>query len=266
MNVMNAIVSNLMAQTNKLTEAYFLLQNSFSPAFTWLFLAFTAIGLLFVLKFAVSLFWLSYVDHFLSGINLKKRFGSKQKYALITGSTDGIGKEFAMQFAKLGINVVLVSRTERKLKAVAAEISEKYPSIDVKYLAIDFSKASPEDYQEIKNLASRIPISILVNNVAMNHDIPTPFVEESTEVLDNIVNVNIGATLKVTQALLRNMVDRKEGLIINIGSFAGMVPTPFLQTYSGSKAFLKFWSLALADEVRPFNVHVEHLNTYFVVR
>jgi 17beta-estradiol 17-dehydrogenase / very-long-chain 3-oxoacyl-CoA reductase len=61
------------------------------------------------------------------------------------------------------------------------------------------------------------------------------------------------------------MCCRGSGLILNVGSFAGMIPTPFLQTYSGSKAFLSTWSEALAQEVRPHGVHVEHLNTYFVV-
>lgn len=139
------------------------------------------------------------------------------------------------------------------------------PDVDVQYKAIDFSRVSERDYDALSELARQLPISILVNNVAMNHSIPTPFIEENQQVIDNIINVNIAATLRVTRCMLPPMVERKEGVVINIGSFAGAVPTPFLQTYSGSKAFLKNWSIALGAELAPQGVHVEHLNTYFVV-
>lgn len=57
----------------------------------------------------------------------------------------------------------------------------------------------------------------------------------------------------------------KRGLILNIGSFAGAVPSPMLATYSGSKAFLATFTSALAEEVAKDNITVEHVNTYFVV-
>lgn len=61
-------------------------------------------------------------------------------------------------------------------------------------------------------------------------------------------------------------VNRKRGLILNVGSFAGAIPSPMLATYSGTKAFLATFTSALAEEVRKDNIVVEHLNTYFVVR
>ena len=63
-----------------------------------------------------------------------------------------------------------------------------------------------------------------------------------------------------------NLDHRKRGLIFNVGSFAGAVPSPMLATYSGTKAFLSTFSSALGEEVRKDNITVEHLNTYFVVR
>ena len=60
-------------------------------------------------------------------------------------------------------------------------------------------------------------------------------------------------------------VSRKRGLILNIGSFAGSVPSPMLATYSGTKAFLATFTSALAEEVQQHNITVEHVNTYFVV-
>jgi NAD(P)-dependent dehydrogenase (short-subunit alcohol dehydrogenase family) len=58
---------------------------------------------------------------------------------------------------------------------------------------------------------------------------------------------------------------RKRGLVLNIGSFAGAVPSPMLATYSRTKAFLATFTSALAEEVRAHNIVVEHVNTYFVV-
>jgi len=63
-----------------------------------------------------------------------------------------------------------------------------------------------------------------------------------------------------------NVGSRKQGLILNIGSMAGAVPSPMLATYSGTKAFLSTFSSAIGEEVRKHNIVVEHVNTYFVVR
>ncbi len=104
-----------------------------------------------------------------------------------------------------------------------------------------------------------------MNNAGTNHSIPTPFVEESVGTLEAIVKVNVWSVLRLTHLVLPQMMDRHRGLVLNVGSFAGALPTPFLQTYAGSKAMLRNWSESLAAEVKPNSVHVELLNTYFVV-
>lgn len=74
------------------------------------------------------------------------------------------------------------------------------------------------------------------------------------------------AALKVTKIVVPGMVSRKRGLILNVGSFASLIPSPLLAVYSGSKAFLSTWSQALGSELKGTGVEVELLNTYFVVR
>jgi len=93
---------------------------------------------------------------------------------------------------------------------------------------------------------------------------PTPFMEESVELIDNIVTVNISATMTMTRLALTQMLERKKGLVINIGSLSGQVPSAYLSVYAASKAYLRSWSQAVAMEVKSEGVHVEHLNTYFV--
>ena len=72
--------------------------------------------------------------------------------------------------------------------------------------------------------------------------------------------------MSVPQIVLLTSLCSKRGLILNIGSFAGSVPSPMLATYSGTKAFLSTFTSALAEEVTKDNITVEHVNTYFVVR
>jgi short-subunit dehydrogenase len=71
--------------------------------------------------------------------------------------------------------------------------------------------------------------------------------------------------MKVTKLVIPGMVSRKRGLILTVGSFASLIPSPLLAVYSGSKAFLSTWSQALGRELKGTGVEVELLNTYFVV-
>ncbi|KAG0365228.1 hypothetical protein BC939DRAFT_471188 [Gamsiella multidivaricata] len=218
---------------------------------------------------AIALKTLSFLkvlaDVFLrSGINVKKYGAGRGGWAVITGATDGIGKEFAFQLASKKLNIVLVSRTESKLRAIAEELEQKY-SVETKHYAMDFTKGSEADYKALEQLLSSIEVTVLVNNVGTNHEIPTPFEQETDKIIHDIIEVNVKAAMKLTKIVVPQMVARKNGLIINLGSFAGLVPTPFLSVYSGSKAFLSSWSQAIGAELAPKGIHVQNVNTYFVV-
>ncbi|KAI3644481.1 hypothetical protein MP228_010645 [Amoeboaphelidium protococcarum] len=245
--------------------------NDFVHKNAHLIYALTGIGFLFAVKLLLSLLVAVYDVFVASGVNVKAKYGGADHYALITGSTDGIGKEYALQLAKRGLNIILVSRTHSKLDAVAEEIKRASPSAEVVTEAIDFSKITEKNWKSLDQLSAKYKITVLVNNVAMNHGIPTPFAEEEQSVIDNILRVNCDATLRITKSVLNGMIQRsqakqvKNALILNIGSFAGLIPTAYLQTYSATKSFLKTFSVALAQEVKQYGIHVEHHNTYFVV-
>ena len=70
----------------------------------------------------------------------------------------------------------------------------------------------------------------------------------------------------MTKLVLPGMIARKKGLVLTVGSFAGLVPSPLLAVYSASKAFVSTWSQALGSELEGSGVTVQVLNTYFVVR
>jgi 17beta-estradiol 17-dehydrogenase / very-long-chain 3-oxoacyl-CoA reductase len=184
---------------------------------------------------------------------------------LITGASDGIGKEFALSLAAKGYNLLLVSRTASKLESLSTEITTKYgPKVSIKTLAMDFSQNQDSDYASLKKLIDGLDISILVNNVGLSHSIPVPFVETPHKEMTDIIMINCMATLRVTQLITPGMISRKRGLILTMASFGGAFPTPLLATYSGSKAFLQQWSTALGSELEPLGVRVQCVQSHLI--
>lgn len=192
------------------------------------------------------------------------KFGKKGTWAVVTGASDGIGKEYALQLAAKGFNIVLVSRTQSKLDALAKEIESKYTSIKTKTLAMDFAQSKDSDFNSLRSLVSDLEVSVLVNNVGLSHDIPVPFIETAEQELKDIITINCTGTLRVTQIIAPGMAQRKHGLILNMASFGGVLPTPLLATYSGSKAFVQYWSTALGSELKPHGVHVQCVQSYLI--
>ncbi|KAF1812069.1 estradiol 17-beta-dehydrogenase 12-B [Eremomyces bilateralis CBS 781.70] len=224
---------------------------------------FAVIGLVYISAKILSYLRLLGDLFILPGTSLRT-FGPKGSWAVITGASDGIGKEFANQLAKAGFNVFLVSRTKSKLDDLATDIARTY-NVQTATLAIDFSAATDADYRALAAQAAPLDVAILVNNVGQSHSIPVPFIETDRDELENIININCHATLRVTQALTPAMVQRKRGLILTMASFAGVFPTPLLATYSGSKAFLQAWSAALGAELAPAGVTVQCVQSHLVV-
>ncbi|KAI8622486.1 3-ketoacyl-CoA reductase [Chytriomyces sp. MP71] len=193
-----------------------------------------------------------------------KEFGTEKvgKWAVVTGASDGIGREFVLQLASQGLKVLLISRNQSKLDAVASEAKT-----ECKTLSFDFASASADDYARLAKVVEGLDggVAVLINNVGVNHEFPVPFLDETTKTADSIVEVNILAQMRITRIVAPLMVSAKKGLIVNIGSLAGIVPSGYLSVYSASKSFLRFWSIALAKELAPSNVHVEHMRAFFVV-
>ncbi|KAL7934302.1 hypothetical protein V8C35DRAFT_302239 [Trichoderma chlorosporum] len=193
----------------------------------------------------------------LPGTNLRK-YGKPGTWAVVTGASDGIGKEFAIQLAAKGFNLVLISRTQSKLDTMAKDLEQKFTGkgLQVKTLAMDYAQDNDTDYDRMRELVQDLDVGILVNNVGQSHSMPVPFLETPKEELQNIVTINCLGTLKTTQVVAPILQKRKRGLILTMGSFGGWTPTPLLATYSGSKAFLQQWSNALSAELSDDNVDV----------
>lgn len=169
-----------------------------------------------------------------------------------------MGKEYANQLAAKGFNLVLVSRTLSKLETLSKEIEGKFADkkIQVKTLAMDFSEDDDDNYEALSELLSGLDVGILINNVGQSHNMPVKFLDCTQEEMQNIITINCTGTLKVTKVVAPILKQRRNGLILTMGSTAGWSPTPLLATYSGSKAFLQYWSSSLAEELKDDNVDV----------
>ncbi|KAI7362380.1 Very-long-chain 3-oxoacyl-CoA [Hortaea werneckii] len=223
---------------------------------------FAFIGVLW-LSLKIFSFWRLVASLFvLPGTSLSK-FGKKGTWALVTGASDGIGKEYALQLAQKGYNILLVSRTQSKLDSLSTEI-QRLCNVQTKCFAMDFAANNDSDYTKLRSMVDELDVSILVNNVGLSHSIPVPFAETDEKEMKDIITINCTGTLRVTQLVLPGMVKRKAGLILTMASFGGLLPTPLLATYSGSKAFLQQWSSALGSEVAPHGIKVQLVQSYLV--
>lgn len=173
--------------------------------------------------------------------------------ALITGGTSGIGLELAKLFAADGYNLVMAARNEEDLANTAAELREKH-QIQVYTIAKDLIRRECpfEIYDEIKSKAIRI--DVLVNNAAQGQY--GKFMDtDITRDLD-LIQLNIGAYITMTKLFLKDMMARREGRVLNVGSIAGEAPGPWQAVYHGTKAFVNSWSAALAQELKETGITV----------
>jgi short-subunit dehydrogenase len=179
-----------------------------------------------------------------------------EKYALITGATSGIGYELAKLFAKDQYNLVIVARNEKELNNCSNEMKQQY-GVNVITIAKDlFKRESPfEVYDEVK--ARGLQIDVLVNDAGQGQYGEFKDTDINREL--DIIQLNIGAYITLTKCFLREMVDRKEGKILNVASIAGKMPGPYQSVYHGTKAFVQSWSEALRSELKDSGVTVTSL-------
>ncbi|XP_037048376.1 very-long-chain 3-oxoacyl-CoA reductase-like [Bradysia coprophila] len=194
---------------------------------------------------------------FLEPINLR-HYGD---WALVTGATDGIGKQYARSLAKRGFNIVLVSRTLSKLESVAKEISENF-NVQTQVIAVDFL-SGPEIYDQIKQQIAGKEIGVLINNVGMFHTAPDYFlnIPDREKLIQDIIKCNITSVPMMCSIILPQMVQRKSGLIINISSLASVAPGACLTLYAASKAYVTKFSNDLGAEYGDQGINVQVLVT-----
>src|ERR1700710_377790 len=172
---------------------------------------------------------------------------NNQKTALITGGTSGIGKELAKLFAQDQYNLVIVARNQQELDSTANEL-ERF-GVQVKTIAKDLSKM-----EEAKALCEEVnqQTDFLVNDAGQG--VYGLFQDNKFERELDIVHLNICATVILTKHFLKEMISRREGRILNLGSVAGKLPGPWQAVYHATKAFVLSFTTAVREEVKDSGV------------
>jgi NAD(P)-dependent dehydrogenase (short-subunit alcohol dehydrogenase family) len=185
----------------------------------------------------------------------------KGKIALITGSTRGIGKEFAMGFAREGADIIVNGRNLEKATGVAKEIE----SLGVRSLAIHGDVSSSQDVTRMVEETIRQwgRIDILVNNAGIN-----PFILEAEKIKeegwDQVLDVNLKGVFLCCQAVGKKMIQQGGGKIINISSTAGILGEQGFLPYSVSKAGVTVLTRILAYEWSRHNILINAIAPGFV--
>ena len=218
------------------------------------------LGWVVVLRFAYDVVSGIY-NRFLRAPKDLKKYG---KWALVTGATDGIGKAYAFELAKRGLNIVLVSRTESKLKDVEKELREKYTNTEVMYVAADMGNITPEVREKLEKVVNTVDLGVLVNNVGVSYNYPMYYHELSDAAVKSLVDLNVHATNTMTRIALPKMVENKRGAIVNISSAAGDFTNPLLSGYNGAKSGITHQTASLAAEYASKGVHFQAQTPLFV--
>lgn len=173
--------------------------------------------------------------------------------ALITGASGGIGEAFARRLAADGWDLFLVARRSEILSALCSEL-EKNHSIQAFAFAADLSENDGPHrvFDETKSLG--IEIDLLINNAGFGSMGDLTDLDPGREA--EMIRLNAAAVTELTARFLPQMRQRRSGTIINVSSTAGAQPIPFMATYAATKAFVTSFTEAVAEESRPFGIHV----------
>jgi 17beta-estradiol 17-dehydrogenase / very-long-chain 3-oxoacyl-CoA reductase len=187
--------------------------------------------------------------------NLSK-YGS---YAIVTGATDGIGKAIAIELAKKRINLVLISRTESKLRDLADEIEKKY-SVKTKVIPVDFGRFDEQTQETVRQAISDLDVGILVNNVGQSYPYPMYEHEVTDQLRSELVALNVESTYRMSRIVMPLFLAKKskqKGAIINISSMASHLSLPLLAHYAATKGYIEKLSVAMHHEYKKQGIDVQ---------
>src|SRR5712692_5843292 len=167
--------------------------------------------------------------------------------SLVTGASSGIGMAFARRLAARGDDLVVVARSEGRLKEFADEIQSALGR-EVEVLPADLTLADDVGRVERRLQSDESPVDLLVTNAGFGT--AGRFAELPVGREDEEIRLNVLALMRLTHAALPGMLQRGRGGIINVSSVGGFQPGPMNATYSATKAFITSFSEAVHEELR----------------
>ena len=180
--------------------------------------------------------------------NYKEKYG---QWALITGASSGIGKEYAINLAAKGLNIIMVARSSERLMLLEKEIASKY-KVNTMTIVADLTKE--EDLDHVKRETSKLEVGLLVNNAGKEDS--DHFLKTQINTHLETIDLNVKAPLILTHHFGEKMTKRKRGAIITMSSIVAFQGVPYISNYAATKAYNLILSEGIAAEFKKYNVDV----------
>jgi short-subunit dehydrogenase len=178
----------------------------------------------------------------------------RDRRAVVTGASSGIGAAFARSLRARGERVVLVARRADRLAALAAELGGEPHAVPAPLdLAAPGAAGALLDALDSRGIA----VDLLVNSAGLGHT--ARFAEQPESAIQAMLDVNVRALVEMVRAFLPGMRARGRGRIVNVASNAAFQPVPYLTVYAATKSFVLSFTEALAEELRGSGVRVQAL-------
>jgi hypothetical protein len=179
-----------------------------------------------------------------------------KKYTLITGASQGMGKQMAVECAMRGRNVLLVSLPNENLENIADNIAKEY-NIETDYFECDLTliESAENIYNWTKN--NNYAVDFLINNAGFGG--AGPFEDYSYEYVNRMLDLNIRATTNLTHYYIPELKKNAPSYILNSASMIANFPCPYKTIYAATKVYVKSFTRALREELKPYNISVSVL-------
>jgi short-subunit dehydrogenase len=178
---------------------------------------------------------------------------SSKGTAVITGASSGIGAIYADQLASWGYDLILVARNRERLSAVAKRVSED-TGRSAEIIVADLGNRADLVHVEDR-LRTDASITLLVNNAGVG--VPTPFLAADIDKIDQMIELNVTALVRLTYAVMPAFVEKAKGAVINISSALGIAPELLNGVYGGTKAFVLAFGLSLHNEFSGRGIRIQ---------
>ena len=171
--------------------------------------------------------------------------------ALITGASNGMGRDFAIKLSKEGYDLVIVARNEDKLKSLKDELKT---NVEIEVMDLSVKENSFKLYEKYKG-----QIDLLINNAGYGDC--GLFIKTDIDKELNMIDLNVNAYHILTKLFLKDFVSKNSGTILNVASSAAFEPGPLMATYYATKSYVYNLSMAIYEELRreKSNVHISIL-------
>jgi gluconate 5-dehydrogenase len=188
-------------------------------------------------------------------------FDLSGKIALITGSSQGIGFGIARGLGQAGATLILNGRDEEKLIRAVSTLSGE--GLKAHGYSFDVSDSNQID-QKILTIEREVgPVDVLVNNAGIQRRGPLETIEES--IWREVIETNLTAVFLISKRVVKGMIDRRSGKIINICSLMSEISRPTIAPYTASKGGVKMLTRAMAVEWAKYNIQVNGIGPGFIV-